>query len=48
MAAPPSMDLRALVREHLEYSSPDVLRDPLKTFVDALMSAEAQVLCNAE
>lgn len=48
MAAPHSMDLHALVREHLERSSPDVLRELLKTFVEALMSAEAQVLCNAE
>src|SRR5579863_9013892 len=42
------MDLNALVREHLEHAHPDVLRELLQTFVDALMSAEAQVLCNAE
>ena len=48
MAAPHSMDLNALVREHLEKASPDVLRELLKSFVEALMSAEAQVLCNAE
>ena len=48
MAAPHSMDLNALVREHLEHAHLDVLRELLQTFVDALMSAEAQVLCNAE
>ncbi len=48
MAAAHSLDLHPLVREHLEQASPDVLRDLLKTFVEALMSAEAQMLCGAD
>ena len=48
MAAPHSMDLNAIVREHFEHAGPDVLRELLKRFAEALMSAEAQVLCNAE
>ena len=48
MAAINSMDLVALVRAHLEEQSPDVLRALVKTFAEAVMSAEAQVLCNAE
>ena len=48
MAAINSMDLVALVRAHLEEQSPDVLRALVKTFADAVMSAEAQVLCGAE
>ena len=48
MAAPHSLDLDALVREHLEQASPDLLRELLKSFVEALMSAEAQVLCGAD
>ena len=42
------MDLVALVRSHLEEQSPDVLRALVKTFAEAVMSAEAQVLCGAE
>jgi len=48
VAAINSMDLVALVRSHLEEQSPDVLRALVKTFADAVMSAEAQVLCGAE
>jgi len=42
------MDLVGLVRAHLEKQSPDVLRALVKTFAEAVMSAEAQVLCGAE
>ncbi len=48
MAATDSMDLVALVRAHLEQASPDALRALVKTFAEAVMSAEAQVRCNAE
>lgn len=48
MAAINSMDLVALVRSHLEEQSPDVPRALVKTFAEAVMSAEAQVLCGAE
>ncbi len=36
-----------LMHEHLESASPDVLRAMVKTFADALMSAEADALCGA-
>lgn len=48
MAAVNSMDLVALVSAQLEEASPDVLRALVKTFAEALMAAEAQVLCGAE
>jgi len=48
VAATDSMDLVALVRAHLEQASPDVLRALVQAFAEAVMSAEAQVLCNAE
>jgi putative transposase len=48
VAATESMDLVALVRAHLEEASPDVLRALVQTFAETIMSAEAQVLCNAE
>jgi transposase-like protein len=33
--------------EHLERAEPDLLRSMLKTFVEALMSAEADAICGA-
>ncbi len=48
MTAPDSVPLRALAEENLASASPDLLRAMVKTFADALMSAEADVLCNAE
>jgi transposase-like protein len=35
------------MREHLESASPDVLRAMVKTFAEALMSAEADAVCGA-
>ncbi|MBB2942200.1 transposase-like protein [Actinoplanes lutulentus] len=47
MAAPQSLDLAGLLGTHLESASPDVLKSLVKTFADALMSAEADALCGA-
>ncbi|MEU1466599.1 IS256 family transposase, partial [Streptomyces sp. NPDC005727] len=48
MTAPNSLPLHALAEENLAAASPDLLRAMVKTFADALMSAEADALCNAE
>jgi putative transposase len=47
MTAPHSMNLHELVSAQLEQADPDALRSLLKTFCEALMSAEAQALCGA-
>ncbi|GAA2647763.1 IS256-like element IS1081 family transposase [Dactylosporangium fulvum] len=47
MAAPVSVDGAAFLREHIESASPDLLRTMVKTFAEALMSAEADALCGA-
>jgi putative transposase len=47
MAAPMSVDGAAFLREHVESASPDLLRAMVKTFAEALMSAEADALCGA-
>src|SRR3954462_13817368 len=48
MTAPDSLPLHALTEDNLATASPDLLRAMVKTFADALMSAEADALCNAE
>ena len=48
MTAPDSVPLHALTEENLASASPDLPRAMPKTFADALMSAEADALCNAE
>jgi putative transposase len=47
MTAPKSVDPAAFLREQLATASPDLLRDMVKTFADALMSAEADAVCGA-
>src|SRR5881227_3826674 len=47
MTVPKSVDPAGFLREQLESASPDVLRVMVKTFADALMSAEADALCGA-
>ncbi|MEV4135839.1 IS256 family transposase [Dactylosporangium sp. NPDC049742] len=47
MAVPVSVDGAAFLREQLESASPDLLRAMVKTFADALMSAEADAVCGA-
>ena len=47
MTANPSIDPASFLAEHLQRAEPDLLRAMLKTFVDALMGAEADALCGA-
>ena len=44
---PNSIDLPTFMAEHLERAEPDLLRSMLSTFVQALMSAEADAICGA-
>ena len=44
---PNSIDLPAFIAEHLQRAEPDLLRSMLSTFVQALMSAEADAICGA-
>ena len=44
---PNSLDLPAFMAEHLQRAEPDLLRSMLSTFVQALMSAEADAICGA-
>src|SRR4051812_40166352 len=48
MTAPDSPPLHALAEDNLAAASLDLLRAMVKPFADALMSAEADALCNAE
>ncbi|MFC9645010.1 IS256 family transposase [Streptomyces mirabilis] len=48
MTAPDSVPLHALAEDNLAAASADLLRAMVKTFADALTSAEADALCNAE
>jgi putative transposase len=47
MTAPEIVNPAGLLREQLESASPDLLRAMVKTFADALMSAEADAACGA-
>jgi transposase-like protein len=47
MTAPDSLPLHALTVENLASASPDLLRQMVKVFADALMSADADAACNA-
>src|SRR5690606_4197218 len=47
MTAPKSVDPAGFLREQLESASPDLLRAMIKTFAEALMSAEADAICGA-
>ena len=46
-ANPHPMDLSRFVAEHLERAEPDLLRSLLSSFIQALMSAEADAVCGA-
>jgi putative transposase len=48
MTAPSSIDPARFLSEHLEQASPDLLRQMLTTFINTLMSAEADAVCGAE
>jgi transposase-like protein len=47
MAVRPSIDLSGWLSEQLAQASPDLLRGRVKTFAEALMSAEADAVCGA-
>src|SRR3954454_16500315 len=46
--ANPSIDPARFLHQHLAAASPDLLRSLLTTFIDTLMSAEADAICGAE
>lgn len=46
-ANPNSIDLSGFLSDHLERAEPELLRSLLKTFVEALMGAEADAVCGA-
>jgi putative transposase len=48
MTAPSSIDLSGWLQEQLAEASPDLLRQMITTFVQALMGAEADAVCGAE
>ena len=43
-----SIDPARLLEEQLAQASPDLLRELLGTFINTLLSAEADVVCGAE
>jgi len=45
---PNAIDLPGLLETHLQRAEPDLLRSMLATFVQALMSAEADAVCGAD
>src|SRR5579875_861650 len=47
MAAKPSIDPARFLHDQVAAASPDLLRSLLTTFIDALMSAEADAVCGA-
>ncbi|KGH46497.1 transposase [Modestobacter caceresii] len=48
MTAAPMIDPARFLHEHLEQASPDLLRSMLTTFINTLMSAEADAVCGAD
>ncbi len=48
MTANPMMDPAHLLDEHLAQASPDLMRTMLRSFIDTLMSADADAVCGAE
>src|SRR3954467_15872067 len=48
MTAPSSIDPAYFLHEQLAQASPDLLRQMLTTFINTLMSAEADAVCGAE
>jgi len=47
MTAPSSIDPARVLHEQLAQASPDLMRELLGTFIDALLSAEADAVCGA-
>ena len=48
MTATPSIDPEAFLHEHLAQASPDLMRELLTSFINALLSAQADTVCGAE
>jgi putative transposase len=48
MAAPHSVDPAALLEQHLQGASPDLVREMIATFANAMMSAQADQVCGAD
>ena len=48
MTVNPSIDPARLLEEQLAQASPDLLRELLGTFINTLLSAEADAVCGAE
>jgi len=48
MTAGPSIDPARMLEEHLAQASPDMLRELLGSFINTLLSAEADAVCGAE
>jgi putative transposase len=48
MTATTSIDLTDFMDEHLSQASPGLLHSMIKTFAEALMSAEADAICGAD
>ena len=48
MAAPHSVDPAQLLQEHLASASPDLVREMIATFANAMMSAQADQVCGAD
>src|SRR3954447_9682217 len=48
MTAPSSIDPAHFLHEQLAQASPNLLRQLLTTFIDTLMSAEADAVCGAD
>ncbi len=47
MTVVPSIDPARFLEEHLSQASPDLLREMLGTFINALLSADADQVCGA-
>jgi hypothetical protein len=47
VTAPSSIDPARFLHEHLQSASPDLLREMMTTFLNTLMSAEADAICGA-
>src|SRR4051812_40533978 len=48
MTVNPSIDPARMLEEHLAKASPDLLRELLGSFINTLLSAEADAVCGAE
>src|SRR3954447_24266517 len=47
MTATPSIDPEVFLHEQLAQASPDLMRDLLSTFINGLLSAQADTVCGA-